>query len=310
MTAVTGVHDEPEIYAEPAGDPGLVGPGSVSWEIHSDMSAIGIAGTAAIIMEILHPSVMAGVHDSSNYRTDPLRRARNTAGYVVATTFGNTQAAERTIARVRRMHERVNGTRPDGEPYRAMDPTLIGWVHTCIPWAVMRAFERYTRPLSQEERDRYLAEQSVIGLKAGAGPIPVTTGELEEYVQEMRPRLAVNEQTQEFFEFLLTPSPAAVSLPGPMERKAVAVEHIARVLLPDGVFFGHTILGQSAMHTRLGRRLLATVNKRGTFDNLDDTEAGLRAILERSFREVDLRTHRATATFVAKRPIDVIAPGD
>jgi SAM-dependent methyltransferase len=99
-------------------------------------------------------------------------------------------------------------------------------------------------------------------------------------------------------------------LPGPMERKAVAVEHIARVLLPDGVFFGQTILGQSAMHTRLGRRLLATVNKRGTFDNLDDTEAGLRAILERSFREVDLRTHRATATFVAKRPIDVTAPGD
>ena len=99
-------------------------------------------------------------------------------------------------------------------------------------------------------------------------------------------------------------------LPGPMERKGVAVEHIARVLAPDGVFFGLTILGQAATHTRLGRRLLATVNKRGTFDNLDDTEAGLRAILGRSFREVDLRTHRATATFVAKRPIDVTAPGD
>jgi hypothetical protein len=64
------------------------------------------------------------------------------------------------------------------------------------------------------------------------------------------------------------------------------------------------------MHTRLGRRLLATVNNRGTFDNLNDTEAGLRAILERSFREVDLQADRVTATFIAKRPINVTAPGD
>jgi SAM-dependent methyltransferase len=125
-------------------------------------------------------------------------------------------------------------------------------------------------------------------------------------------RLDVTAVEADVLKPLPTPGPfasAALSgvihcLPGPMERKAVAVEHIARVLAPDGVFFGHTILGQSATHTFLGRRLLATVNKRGTFDNLDDTVAGLRAILERSFREVDLRTDRVTATFVAKRPID------
>ncbi len=91
---LAGRHDEPEIYASPAGDPGLIGPGSVSWEIHSDMSAIGIAGVAAIVLEILHPSVMAGVHDRSAYRTKPFERARNTAGYVLATTFGSTEAAE------------------------------------------------------------------------------------------------------------------------------------------------------------------------------------------------------------------------
>lgn len=125
-------------------------------------------------------------------------------------------------------------------------------------------------------------------------------------------RLDVTAVEADVLKPLPTPGPfasAALSgvihcLPDPMERKAVAVEHIARVLAPDGVFFGHTILGRSATHTRLGRRLLAIVNKRGTFDNLDDTEAGLRAILERSFREVDVRTDRVTATFVAKRPID------
>jgi len=93
-------------------------------------------------------------------------------------------------------------------------------------------------------------------------------------------------------------------LPGPMERKSAAIEGIARVLAPGGVLFGSTILGRSANHNRLGRGLLRAVNRRGTFDNLDDTEAGLRAILERSFGEVDLRMDGATAVFVARHPVE------
>ncbi len=215
--AAAGAHDEPWIYAEPAGDPGLLGPDSVSWDIHSDLGVIAIAGTAAIIMEILHPSVMAGVHEQSSYREDPFRRSKTTAQYVIATTFGSAPAAEKLIARVRRMHERVNGTRPDGEEYHAMDPELIGWVHTCIPWALMTAYERYNRPLSTQEKDRYLAEQAVIGRKGGAGPIPETCAELEEYVEAMRPSLAVNEQTRTFFDFLMD-SPFGPSLPRPLAR--------------------------------------------------------------------------------------------
>jgi len=201
---MTGPHDEAEIYALPPGDPGLVGPGSVSWEVHSDVAATFFGGLAAIVMEVLHPSVMAGVHDLSGYRDKPFRRARTTHGYVIVTTFGNTEAAEGLIDRVRRMHGRVSGTRPDGVGYRALDPDLIGWVHNCIPWAVMRAFERYHRPLTETERNRYLAEQAVIGRRGGAGDIPVTTSELRAYVEAMRPQLEVNDQTREFFEFLFT----------------------------------------------------------------------------------------------------------
>ena len=91
-------------------------------------------------------------------------------------------------------------------------------------------------------------------------------------------------------------------LPGPMERKASAIRNIARVLAPDGVLFGGTILGRSAGHTRLGRAFLSVVNRRGAFDNLDDTLEGLRAILQQSFDEVDLRTEGGAAIFVARRP--------
>jgi uncharacterized protein (DUF2236 family) len=190
----------------------------MSWEIHSDVAAIAIGGVAAIIMEILHPSVMAGVQDLSSYREQPYRRARTTYGYVVTTTFGSTQAATRLINAVKKMHGRVNGTRPDGVPYRALDPELIGWVHTCIPWAVMTAFERFNRPLSDAEKSRYLSEQAVIGRMGGAGQIPQSPAELRDYVEDMRPRLTVNEQTLEFFEFLLT-SPFGVRVPGPLARR-------------------------------------------------------------------------------------------
>jgi len=171
------------------------------------------------LMELLHPSVMAGVGLQSNYREQPYRRARTTFGWVTTTTFGSTAAAEQLIARVKRMHSRVNGTRPDGEPYRALDPELIAWVHSCIPWGVMTAYERFNRPLSTEDKDRYLAEQSVVGLMSGADEVPTTVADLEAFVEEMRPKLEVSDLTREFFAFLLTGPLGAMRLPGPLNRR-------------------------------------------------------------------------------------------
>lgn len=198
-----GRHDEPEVYAGPPGDRGLCGgPGSLSWEIHADLASLVVAGTAAILMEVLHPSVMHGVFTQSSYRADPLRRARNTLGYVLRTTFGSTPAATAVIERVKAMHARVEGTRSDGVAYRALDSELIAWVHTCIPWAVMTAFERTRRPLSEAEKDRYLREQAVIGRMGGADWVPENVAELHDYVERMRPLLSMNAQTVEFLGFL------------------------------------------------------------------------------------------------------------
>lgn len=204
IEAVGGRHDDPRLYGGPAGDPGLTGgPESLSWEINGDFASIGIAGTAAILMELVHPSVMAGVSQHSAYRTNPLERARNTLGFVLGSTFGNTEAATALIGRVRRAHTRIEGTRPDGVPYRALDPELLTWVHTSIPWAIMTAFDRYCRPLSPEDKDRYLGEQAPIGRMMGAEWVPETVAELEAYVREMRPKLAMTEHVHEFLSFVV-----------------------------------------------------------------------------------------------------------
>jgi SAM-dependent methyltransferase len=91
-------------------------------------------------------------------------------------------------------------------------------------------------------------------------------------------------------------------LPGPLLNKAAAIANVAAVLAPDGVLFGSSILGTSGRHTWLGRQILASNNRRGTFDNLDDTEAGLRDILEASFEQVELDIVGSMAVFAARHP--------
>jgi uncharacterized protein (DUF2236 family) len=199
-----GRHDEMSVYGGEPGDPGLCGgPGSMSWEINGDFPSIAIGGTGAILMELLHPSVMEGVATQSSYRTDPLRRARNTLGYVLRTTFGSTKAATGVIEAVKHVHSRINGTRPDGVPYRALDPELIAWVHTSIPVAIMNAYHRYNRPLSIEEKNRYLKEQAVVGRMGGADWVPETVTELEDYFEKMRPLMAFTDKTLDFVDFAL-----------------------------------------------------------------------------------------------------------
>ena len=203
IETVGGRHDEPTLYGGEPGDPGLAGgPGSLSWEINGDLASVLAAGMAAIIMEVLHPSVMSGVFEQSSYATEPLERSRNTLGYVLRTTFGSTESATAVIARVKKVHSHIDGVRPDGVPYRALDPELIAWVHTCIPWAIMEAFHRYRRPLSLAERDRYLAEQAPIGRMGGAEWVPESMAELDDYVERMRPLMSMNEQTRQFIAFL------------------------------------------------------------------------------------------------------------
>jgi SAM-dependent methyltransferase len=91
-------------------------------------------------------------------------------------------------------------------------------------------------------------------------------------------------------------------LPGPMSRKALAVSNVAATLAPDGVLFGASVLGRSGQHSWLARRVLSAFNRRGAFDNLDDTEDGLRAMLAASFEHVELDTVGSVAIFSARAP--------
>ena len=81
-----------------------------------------VGGVAGLLLQMLHPAVLAGVWDHSNFRADMHGRLRRTARFIALTTYGGQAEAEAAIARVRGIHDHVRGTLPNGRAYAANDP--------------------------------------------------------------------------------------------------------------------------------------------------------------------------------------------
>ncbi len=194
-------------------EPGLFGPASVAWRVHGDMSML-IGGLRALLLQTLHPLAMAGVADHSDYRHDPLGRLHRTGRFIGATTFGSLETAERTIETVRIIHDRVQGTAPDGRAYSANDPHLLAWVHVTEVDSFLKAYDRYgVGRLTDAERDRYVAEVAEVGHRLGAVDLPVTVAGLEAALDDFRPELQYGRQARQAIRFLLAP-PVPVALRG------------------------------------------------------------------------------------------------
>jgi uncharacterized protein (DUF2236 family) len=188
-------------------DDGLFGPGSVAWKVHGDVTTMMVGGTAALLMQMLHPSVLAGVWDHSNFRNDMLGRLRRTARFIALTTYGSKSEADSAITRVKEVHRHVLGTLPDGKPYSAGDPALLTWVHVTETYCFLEAWRRYAEPaVAPADRDRYVAEMSEVAHRLGAKRVPATWRETVLYMASMRAELAASDRTREVVELLLNPA--------------------------------------------------------------------------------------------------------
>jgi uncharacterized protein (DUF2236 family) len=156
-------------------DDGLFGPRAVAWRVHGDLTSMMVGGVAALLLQMLHPAVLAGVWDHSNFRHDMLGRLRRTARFIALTTYGGPEDAEAAIARVRAVHANVRGTLPDGTPYSAGDPDLLAWVHVTESVCFLDAWRRYAEPeMSAADQDRYFAEVAVVAHGLGAAEVPAS----------------------------------------------------------------------------------------------------------------------------------------
>lgn len=202
-------------FESPKGDPGLFGPDSVSWKVHGDFSSMLIGGISALLLQMLHPAALGGVWDHSNFRADMLGRLRRTGQFISATTYGSRGDAEKLIERVRRIHESVPGTLPDGTSYAASDPDLLTWVHVAEVSCFLASHLRYLNPdLSGEEQDRYYDEIALIAERLGARNVPRSRAEVAAYLQCMRSKLRYDERTREVVNVLFNaPAPSFLAKP-------------------------------------------------------------------------------------------------
>lgn len=209
---------------------GLFGPRAVAWRVHGDVASMMVGGVASLLLQMLHPAVLAGVWDHSKFRADMHGRLRRTARFIALTTYGSRAEAEAAISRVRGIHDRVRGALPDGTPYAANDPALLAWVHLTETTSFLNAWLRYAEPgMSGADQDRYFAEMAQVADALGADPIPRTRSEARRLVEAMRPCLRCDARTREVARLVLTQRP-----PHRMAEPVQALTMQAAVdLLPD-----------------------------------------------------------------------------
>jgi uncharacterized protein (DUF2236 family) len=183
---------------------GLFGPSAVAWRVHGDVASMMVGGIAGLLLQMLHPAVLAGVWDHSNFRADMHGRLRRTARFIALTTYGGREEAEAVMARIRHIHERVHGMLPDGTPYSASDPRLLAWVHVTETISFLDAWIRYVEPrMSLADQDRYFAEMAQIGTALGADPVPRSRDQASQLLQAMRPELRFDQRTREVARLVL-----------------------------------------------------------------------------------------------------------
>ncbi len=153
------------------------GPGAVAWRVNGERLML-LGWTRAILMQLSHPLIAAGVHEHSSFRADPrtaVIRLRHTVQAMLALTFGDEAQQARAYEGIRAIHRRVNGRLPAaagrfaaGAPYSAEDPDLVLWVHLTLLESIPLVYERLLAPLSIAELDAYCADAARVALALGA----------------------------------------------------------------------------------------------------------------------------------------------
>lgn len=186
------------------GDPGLLGPDSVSWRVIADPAAF-VGGLRSLLVQAVLPEVVAGVDQHSRYQDDPLGRLSRTSAYVTATTFGAMPEVERAIQTVRIAHVYVHGVSSRGIRYDASEPGYAAWVHNALTDSFLTTNRFYSdHPLTTVEADRFVEEQTRIGSLLGADPMPSTASELSAWVGE-HPDIESSPEMTKVVEFLTSP---------------------------------------------------------------------------------------------------------
>ena len=158
--------------------PGLFPDDSVVRRVNRE-NVLLLGGGRALLMQLAHPKVAAGVDEHSDFRTRPMYRLRRTIRLTMAIVFGDRDTALAAARNVNRVHSRVTG-----RDYRALDPDLLMWVHATLVDSALVTYETFVRRLSASEREEFYQQMNTAAELLGLPPsqVPSTIGDFDDYV--------------------------------------------------------------------------------------------------------------------------------
>jgi uncharacterized protein (DUF2236 family) len=231
----------------------MFGPGSLVWRVNGETVLLA-GGARALLMQIAHPSVAAGVADQSGFNGDPWERLWATLSAVLDVAFGDLAHANAAAGRVTGLHAHVIGSR-EGVGYSALDPDLLLWVHLTLVDSALVTYERLVGRIGPEAQDRYVDEMRRFGEAFGvpASVLPADAGSLAARRDAVVASLRVSDDARRLL-------PGVVSPPVPFAlRPAAAAARLLTVwLLPPAVRDGFG-LAWDPRRERAARLLAASI---------------------------------------------------
>ena len=165
-------------------DLGYFGPGSVSWQVHREVTVL-FGGARAVLMQAAHPLVIAGARETGFYERNPWKRLQRTLILTYTITFGTKTEAHAAAERINEVHARIKGIdQVTGKPYDALDPELLLWVHACLVDSALLFEELTVGKLNDAGRQRFHEEQMLAAemVKIPRDIIPPTVPALRAYM--------------------------------------------------------------------------------------------------------------------------------
>jgi uncharacterized protein (DUF2236 family) len=196
------------------------GPGSVVWRVGGDWRMM-LGGGRALILQVAHPTVAAGVGQFSDYASAPWKRLTGTLDLYLRTIYGGRdETAAEAGERLRAMHRKIKGVDADGRRFHALDPAAFHWVHATLVDSMVEMRERFGRPLTGLERELFYEEMCKVATLYGLRErdMPPDWGAFRAYFDDVvAGELRDSDTLQEVIRMILRPAkPASLPLPDPL----------------------------------------------------------------------------------------------
>jgi len=172
-----------------------------------------LGGGRALLMQLAHPMVAAGVDEHSDFRAHPIRRLRRTIRMTMAIVFGDRNTALAAARGVNQAHAKVQGP-----GYRALDPDLLLWVYATLADTALVTYEAFVQRLLPREREEFHQEFKLLGELLGipSDRFPSTVSDFDAYLEQMVSEgpVRVDARARELAEQIMRPRVRL--LPGPV----------------------------------------------------------------------------------------------